>query len=74
MTPTMPSWQPTFSSGLARRDVVRSEQHPHQDSLKLATDAVAYGKLGQAEALVANAHVAPCLPYRQARVRVWMPR
>ena len=58
MTATMLPSQLAFSSGIARRDAVRSEQQHQQDSLKLARDGVAHGKQGHADALVTNAEAA----------------
>jgi len=52
------SVQPTFGSGIARRDAVRSDQQHQQDAMKFAQDAVAHGKQGHAEAIVSNADAA----------------
>lgn len=49
---------PVFGEGGARRDVMRSEDQHRQEAIKLAKDAVAHGKEGHADAVVANADAA----------------
>ena len=58
MTVTALSVPPVFSSGIARRDAVRSEQQHQQDAVTCAQDAVVHGKQGHAVAFLGSVDVA----------------